>query len=69
MFDLKGYNTHQIIDALTCPINRHCTRVEHSCTDEDLYHHPEWLLQHYYENKGAEKWANDHRIEFGYKQP
>jgi len=64
MFDLKGYNVAQIIDALLCPLNRHATRVEHECTDEDLYHHPDWLLEHYAKNGGAQKWAEQHRKEY-----
>jgi hypothetical protein len=64
MFDLKGYNVAQIIDALTNPLNRHTTRVEHCCSDDELYYHPDWLLKHYAENGGAEKWAKEHTDEF-----
>lgn len=52
-FDLRKYTRAQIVDAISCPCNRHCTRVEHSCDDFELYKHPEWLLHHYIENGGA----------------
>jgi len=46
-------NYPQIVEALTCPVNRDMTRVEHSCDDRELFHHPEWLIAHYITNGGA----------------
>lgn len=43
-----------MIDALTCHVNRHMTRIKHSCDDEHLYKNPDLLIKHYYENGGAE---------------
>jgi hypothetical protein len=57
VFDLKLYSAEQVMEALNCPVNRHCTRVEHDCTDWDLQLHPEWLIQHYIENGGAVAFA------------
>jgi hypothetical protein len=56
-FDQHRYTDDQIIDALTCPVNRHCTRVEHNCDDWELYKNPEWLLQHYIGCGGAAEFA------------
>ncbi len=63
VFDQKGYMQRQIWEALTCPINRHCTRLEHGCDDWDLFHHPEWLITHFISNGGAEEFAK-RRAEF-----
>ena len=57
LFDATEYNIKQIIEALSCPINRHCTRIEHDCDDLELYQHPEWLIQHFIENGGAAVFA------------
>lgn len=56
-FNSHKYNDDQIIDALTCPVNRHCTRVEHDCDDWTLYKHPDWLLEHYIRCGGAKEFA------------
>ena len=56
-FDMHKYSDDQIKDAFTCPVNRHCTRVEHDCNDWDLYNHPEWLLDHYIRCGGAKEFA------------
>ncbi len=56
-FDHRGYTMEQVIEALTCPVNRHATRVKHSCTDYDLFKNPQWLLDNYIENGGAEGFA------------
>jgi hypothetical protein len=57
VFNFKKYTQDQIIDALTCPLNRHATRVEHNCDDWELHKHPEWLINHYIKCGGAEYWA------------
>lgn len=56
-FDLRKYTRDQIIDALTYPVNRQCTRVEHNCDDWELYRHPEWLIEHYIRCGGAKEFA------------
>ena len=53
VFDLAAYTRDQLIDAMTCPLNRHATRVEHGCNDFDLHKHPEWLMEHYIRCGGA----------------
>ncbi len=63
-FNLNGYNVAQIVDALTSPGNRHETRVYHSCSDEELYQNPSWLLQNYLESGRAKKWCEEHREEY-----
>ena len=57
VFRTRKYNYDQIVDALTCPVNRHMTRIEHSCNDQDLYEHPEWLVNHYVKHGGREAFA------------
>ena len=56
-FDNHQYKDDQIIEALTCPVNRHCTRVEHNCDDWELFKHPEWLMMHFIENGGAKEFT------------
>ena len=56
-FDAQKYNTDQIVEAISCPVNRHCTRVEHSCDDWVLFKHPEWLLEHFIKCGGAKEFA------------
>jgi hypothetical protein len=56
-FNSHKYNDDQVIEALTCPVNRHCTRVEHNCDDWELHNHPEWLIIHFIENGGAVEFA------------
>lgn len=55
--DIGEYNVAQIIEAVTCPVNRHATRVEHNCSDQELYYHPEWLIEHFIKHGGAEAFA------------
>ena len=57
VFNLKKYAHDQIVDALTCPLNRHATRVERQCDDFELHRHPDWLLEHYIRYGGAVHWA------------
>ena len=57
VLNIKKYNHDQLVDMLTCPLNRNGTREEHSCDDWELYKHPEWLVEHYLKHGGAEHWA------------
>ena len=52
-FRLCERNIKQLVEALTCPVNRYATMVEHSCNEMELFHHPDWLVMHYVENGGA----------------
>jgi len=56
-FNFAKYTQDQIVDALNCPLNRHATRVEHSCDDWELHKHADWLVEHYIEKGGAVYWA------------
>ena len=56
-FRLCERNIKQLVEALTCPVNRYATMVEHSCDEWELFHHPDWLVMHYVENGGAEAFA------------
>jgi len=56
VFNVHKYNQAQIVDSLTCPLNRHATRVEHQCDDFELHKHPDWLLDHYIKCGGAVYW-------------
>ena len=56
-FDHRGYTSEQVFEALTCPVNRHSTRVKYKCNDFELFKHPEWLLDNYIKNSGAEGFA------------
>ena len=62
-FDLRRYTRAQMVEALTCPLNRDMTRREHSCDDWELFKHPEWLMWHYHENGGPIAFAA-RRVEF-----
>jgi hypothetical protein len=57
IFDARRFMLDQVIVALTCPINRDCTRKEHQCDDWELFKHPDWLIRHFIENGGAEAFA------------
>lgn len=57
VFDNSKFLQRQIVEALTCPINRHCTRLERRCDDWELWHNPEWLIQHFIDNGGAAAFA------------
>jgi len=57
IFDRAKFLHKQVVEALTCPINRHGTRVEHECDDEWLGRHPDLLIKHYIENGGAAAFA------------
>lgn len=56
-FDHRGYTTEQIHEALTCPVNRHTTRIKYACNDYDLFLNPQWLLENYIKEGGAEGFA------------
>lgn len=64
-FLFAKYNHDQIVEALTCPVNRHCARVAHGCDDWELFKHPNWLLEHFVLNGGAKAFAK-HREEKQY---
>ena len=70
-FNFAKYTQDQIVDALTCPLNRWATKEEHDwCSDADLHKHPEWLIQHYIEKGGADYWATKRReYETEYDEP
>ena len=53
----------QITEAFLCPLNRHCTRVKHSCNDEDFLKNKNYknLLENYILNGGAEVFAKKER--------
>ncbi|MFA6314900.1 MAG: hypothetical protein WC648_00835 [Candidatus Paceibacterota bacterium] len=55
--DIQAFLFRQTMVALTCPINRHGTRVEHNCDDWALWYHPEYLINHFVENGGAAAFA------------
>ncbi len=57
VFHQEMFLKRQMIDALTCPINRHGTRVEYNCDDWGLWRNPNLLVQHYIENGGAKEFA------------
>ena len=63
IFDLKSCANAQVVEALTCPINRHCTRRVHDCDDWELFKHQEWLTEHYNANGGPVMFAR-RRAEF-----
>ena len=48
-------NIQQIIEACLCPTNRYATMVEHSCNEQDLFNHPDWLMEHYVKSGGAKR--------------
>jgi len=50
-------NWRQIVESLTCPLNRAMTMVEHGCNETELFAHPEWLINHYIEKGGAVAFA------------
>lgn len=57
IFRLNEYNEKQRVDALTCPINRHGTRVENNCDDWELWRNPRLLIEHYIRHGGADAFA------------
>lgn len=57
VFDARRYELKQIVEALTCPINRYATMREHNCDEWFLYKKPELLIRHFIENGGAKAFA------------
>jgi hypothetical protein len=55
MNKLCANNISQMVEALTCPVNRYATMVEHSCDEYELFKHPDWLVEHYVKFGGATK--------------
>ncbi len=56
---IKTRNGTQITEAFLCPVNRHCTRLECECCDEDFLkgNNYEKLIMHYVLNGGALEFA------------
>jgi hypothetical protein len=63
-FDIGGYLEKQAEVMRNDPLNRHATRVEHSCPDEVLDAHPELLDKHFVENGGPEAFRAENRHRF-----
>ncbi len=63
IFMQTSYLHRQMVEAMTCPINRHGTRVEHGCDDWGLFYNPQWLMDHYVNNGGPKEFAK-RRAEF-----
>jgi len=56
--DLSAYNKEQVVVMFLCPVNRHGTKEEHGwCSDQDLFEHPEWLVDHFEKYGGAKAFA------------
>jgi hypothetical protein len=51
----EKFNLEEAIIALTCPVNRDCTRRERLCDDFALFENPDWLLDHFSKNGGTEE--------------
>ena len=54
---MKWLQLRQIIEALTCPLNRHCARVEHKCDDWELFKNYHWLIERFIYKGGAPEFA------------
>ena len=54
---LCTYKHAQVMEALSCPVNRDATRKERNCDDLVLFDHPEWLVEHYIKYGGAAAFA------------
>jgi len=52
----KGFQLWQLLDALTNILNREATLREYQCTGVELDIHPEYLIQHYVENNGTQRY-------------
>jgi hypothetical protein len=57
MNSLCRNNISQMVEALTCPVNRHAVRVKYGWNDHDLFRNPDTLVEHYILNGGAKKHA------------
>lgn len=60
-FALDGKFGLQVTEAFLCPVNRHCTRVEHNCSDEFFIEGNNYilLLNHFIEKGGAAAFADE----------
>ena len=56
-FNLHKYNDDQVIEALTCPINRHAVRTKYGVDDWWLHDHKDVLIMHWIQNGGAVAFA------------
>ena len=56
---IESRNGRQILESFLCPVNRHCTRLEYNCSDEDFVkdRNHDLLIRHYASNGGAEAFA------------
>ena len=56
---IETRNGRQITEAFLCPINRHATRLEYKCSDDDFLvdENHNRLIKHYLENGGAKAFA------------
>lgn len=56
---IESRNGRQILESFLCPVNRHCTRLEYKCSDEDFVvgNNHDFLIKHYALNGGAEAFA------------
>jgi len=56
---LETRNGRQILESFLCPVNRHCTRLEYKCSDDDFVkgNNHDFLIKHYALNGGAEAFA------------
>ena len=60
IFDfIESRNGAQIMESFLCPVNRHATREEHGCSDEDFIVGSNYnkLIMHYLQNGGAKAFA------------
>jgi hypothetical protein len=57
IFDFKRFELAQIIDALTCPLNRFATMEEHKCDEWYIHKNPHLLIEHYIRCGGAEEFS------------
>lgn len=57
VFNSRKFAFKQLVEALTCPVNRDAVRRKYNCDDIELFKHPEWLIKHYVENGGAREFA------------
>ena len=59
LINLKEFSVAKVVAALTDPGNRHETRVKHSCDDEKLFLHPDWLLANFETSGRGKQWTDE----------
>ena len=70
LFDfIESRNGKQIAESFLCPVNRHATREEHKCSDEDFVvgNNYNRLIMHYLQNGGAKAFALKRKEIKGYE--